>query len=200
MHSPNPMGLSPHWGHTHIIPSMCPYPHLNHLLPTQHMLHNNVIGAPRGLHGLSNPVMSGIGSFHPNGVSPSFSGIHGLNTNSLTDSKESSSEWFADLCLRIVSFLFLFFLRRIVQFYEKLSYQSDFFDFQLRIERCSIEHCFFLRQLYSYTHYLFKIIYPTRYFAIDTSTVIRPPALLCITYFSCLSIVHPIYSDINVMH
>jgi hypothetical protein len=91
MHSPNPMGLSPHWGHTHIIPSMCPYPHLNHLLPTQHMLHNNVIGAPRGLHGLSNPVMSG--SFHPNGVSPNFSGIHGLNANSLTDSKESSGEY-----------------------------------------------------------------------------------------------------------
>ncbi|XP_026826107.1 protein bicaudal C isoform X2 [Ooceraea biroi] len=91
MHSPNPMGLSPHWGHTHIIPSMCPYPHLNHLLPTQHMLHNNVIGAPHGLHGLSNPVMSGIGSFHPNSVSPNFSGIHGLNTNSLTDSKESST-------------------------------------------------------------------------------------------------------------
>ncbi|XP_067215196.1 protein bicaudal C isoform X2 [Linepithema humile] len=96
-HSPNSMGLSSPWSHlTHYIPSMCayPYPHLNHLLTTQHMLHNNVMGSSHGPHGLSNHVMPpGLGPFHSNGVSTSFSGIHGLSANSLTDSKEGSSAY-----------------------------------------------------------------------------------------------------------
>lgn len=94
-HSPNPMGLSPHWGLPHL-PSVFsplgthhpyPYTHLNHLLTTQHMLHNNMMPHP---HGMSNHVMPGLGPFHHN-ASTNFPGIHGLSTNSLTDSKEGSS-------------------------------------------------------------------------------------------------------------
>ncbi|GAB1866886.1 Protein bicaudal C like protein 1-B [Camponotus japonicus] len=93
-HSPNSMGLSSHWGlAAHYIPSMCaysPYPHLNHLLTTQHMLHNNIMGTS---HGLSNHVLPpGIGTYHSNSVSSNFSNIHGLNAN-LTDSKEGSSAY-----------------------------------------------------------------------------------------------------------
>ncbi|XP_025156044.1 protein bicaudal C homolog 1 isoform X4 [Harpegnathos saltator] len=96
-HSPNPMGLSPHWGLPHL-PSVFsplgthhpyPYTHLNHLLTTQHMLHNNMMPHP---HGMSNHVMSGLGPFHHN-ASTNFPGIHGLNTNSMTDSKEGSSAY-----------------------------------------------------------------------------------------------------------
>lgn len=93
-HSPNSMGLSSHWGLAHYIPSMCaysPYPHLNHLLTTQHMLHNNIMGTSHGPHGLTNHVIPpGIGTYHSNGVSTNFSNIHGLNAN-LTDSKEGNS-------------------------------------------------------------------------------------------------------------
>ncbi|XP_032666735.1 protein bicaudal C isoform X1 [Odontomachus brunneus] len=96
-HSPNPMGLSPHWGLPHL-PSVFsplgthhpyPYTHLNHLLTTQHMLHNNMMPHP---HGMSNHVMPGLGPFHHN-ASANFPGIHGLSTNSLTDSKEGSSAY-----------------------------------------------------------------------------------------------------------
>jgi len=115
-HSPNSLGLSSHWGLTHhYIPSMCPYPysHLNHLLTTQHMLHNNIMGTSHGPHGLSNHVMPpGIGTFHHNNVPTNFSGIHGLNTNSLMDSKDGSSGEFPELFLFIYStriFTFQFF-------------------------------------------------------------------------------------------
>ncbi|CAL1677046.1 unnamed protein product [Lasius platythorax] len=95
-HSPNSMGLSSHWGLAHYIPSMCaysPYPHLNHLLTTQHMLHNNIMGTSHGPHGLTNHVIPpGIGTYHSNGVSTNFSNIHGLNAN-LTDSKEGNSAY-----------------------------------------------------------------------------------------------------------
>ncbi|XP_036142440.1 protein bicaudal C homolog 1-B isoform X2 [Monomorium pharaonis] len=96
-HSPNSLGLSSHWGLAHhYIPSMCPYPysHLNHLLTTQHMLHNNMMGASHGPPGLSNHVMPpGIGAFHPNNVPTNFSGIHGLNANSLMDNKDGNSAY-----------------------------------------------------------------------------------------------------------
>lgn len=99
-HSPNSLGLSSHWGLPHhYIPSMCPYPysHLNHLLTTQHMLHNNIMGTSHGLHGLSNHVMPpGIGAFH-NNVPANFSAIHGLNANSLMDNKDGSSGKWPDL-------------------------------------------------------------------------------------------------------
>lgn len=60
------------------------------------MLHNNMMGSSHGPHGLSNHVIPpGIGAFHPNNVSTNFSGIHGLNANSLMDSKDGNSgEWF----------------------------------------------------------------------------------------------------------
>ncbi|KAK9303802.1 hypothetical protein QLX08_004667 [Tetragonisca angustula] len=94
-HSPNSMSLSPHWSLSPI-PSMFspllhhtyPYPHLNHLLTTQHIMHNNPM-SPHP-HGLQNHGYTGIGQFHPNG-SAGFHNIHGLNGNSLTDSKESSA-------------------------------------------------------------------------------------------------------------
>ncbi|XP_076755982.1 protein bicaudal C isoform X2 [Xylocopa sonorina] len=95
-HSPNPMGLSPHWG-LPPIPSMFsplplhhsyPYPHLNHLLTTQHVMHNNAI--PPHSHGLQNHGFTGIGQLHPN-LPTGFHSIHGLNGNSLTDSKEGSA-------------------------------------------------------------------------------------------------------------
>jgi protein bicaudal C len=96
-HSPNSLGLSSHWGLPHhYIPSMCPYPysHLNHLLTTQHMLHNSIMGTSHGPHGLSNHVMPpGIGAFHHNNVPTNFSGIHGLNANSLMDNKDGSSAY-----------------------------------------------------------------------------------------------------------
>ncbi|KAG5329672.1 BIC1B protein, partial [Acromyrmex heyeri] len=99
-HSPNSLGLSPHWGLTHhYVSSLCPYPysHINHLLTTQHMLHNNIMGTSHGPHGLSNHVMPpgppGIGAFHHNNVPTNFSGIHGLNANSLMDSKDGGSAY-----------------------------------------------------------------------------------------------------------
>ncbi|KAL0133462.1 hypothetical protein PUN28_000894 [Cardiocondyla obscurior] len=96
-HSPNSLGLSSHWSLPHhYIPSMCPYPysHLNHMLTTQHMLHNNLMGTTHGSHGLPNHVIPpGIGTFHHNNVSSNFSGIHGLNANSLIDSKDGSSAY-----------------------------------------------------------------------------------------------------------
>ncbi|XP_011159927.1 protein bicaudal C homolog 1-B isoform X3 [Solenopsis invicta] len=95
-HSPNSLGLSSHWGLPHhYIPSMCPYPysHLNALLTTQHMMHNNIMGTSHGPHALSNHVMPpGIGAFHSN-VPTNFSGIHGLNANSLIDSKDGNSAY-----------------------------------------------------------------------------------------------------------
>ncbi|KAK1133499.1 hypothetical protein K0M31_011303 [Melipona bicolor] len=94
-HSPNSMSLSPHWSLSPI-PSMFspllhhtyPYPHLNHLLTTQHIMHNNPM-SPHP-HGLQNHGYTGIGPFHSNGPA-NFHNIHGLNGNSLTDSKESSA-------------------------------------------------------------------------------------------------------------
>ncbi|CAL7948010.1 unnamed protein product [Xylocopa violacea] len=99
-HSPNPLGLSPHWG-LPSIPSMFsplplhhsyPYPHLNHLLTTQHAMHNNAIPPPHHhhSHGLQNHAFTGIGQLHPN-LPTGFHSIHGLNGNSLTDSKEGSA-------------------------------------------------------------------------------------------------------------
>jgi len=99
-HSPNSLGLSSHWGLAHhYIPSMCPYPysHLNHLLTTQHMLHNNIMGTSHGPHGLSNVMPPGIGAFHHNNVPTNFSGIHGLNANLMDNKDGSSGEWFQDL-------------------------------------------------------------------------------------------------------
>ncbi|XP_011695731.1 PREDICTED: protein bicaudal C isoform X1 [Wasmannia auropunctata] len=96
-HSPNSLGLSSHWSLAHhYIPSMCPYPysHLNHLLTTQHMLHNNMMGTSHGPHGLSNHVLPpGIGAFHHNNVPTNFSGLHGLNANSMMDTKDGSSAY-----------------------------------------------------------------------------------------------------------
>ncbi|KOX80042.1 Protein bicaudal C like protein 1-B [Melipona quadrifasciata] len=94
-HSPNSMSLSPHWSLSPI-PSMFspllhhtyPYPHLNHLLTTQHIMHNNPM-SPHP-HGLQNHGYTGIGQFHSNGPA-NIHNIHGLNGNSLTDSKESSA-------------------------------------------------------------------------------------------------------------
>ncbi|XP_017757341.1 PREDICTED: protein bicaudal C homolog 1-B-like [Eufriesea mexicana] len=95
-HSPNPMGLSPHWG-LPPIPSMFsplplhhsyPYPHLNHLLTTQHVMHNNAM--PPHSHGLQNHAFTGIGQLNSN-VPAGFHSIHGLNGNSLADSKEGSA-------------------------------------------------------------------------------------------------------------
>ncbi|XP_076626288.1 protein bicaudal C isoform X4 [Colletes latitarsis] len=97
-HSPNPMGLSPHWG-LPSIPSMFsplplhhtyPYPHLNHLLTTQHVMHNNAMS--HHPHGMQNHAYAGIGQLHSNVPSAaSFHSIHGLNGGSLADSKESSA-------------------------------------------------------------------------------------------------------------
>ena len=94
-HSPNPMGLSPHWG-LPSIPSMFsplplhhtyPYPHLNHLLTTQHMMHNNAM--PPHAHGLQNHGFAGIGQLHSS-MPAGFHSIHGMNGGSL-DSKEGSA-------------------------------------------------------------------------------------------------------------
>ncbi|CAK9810474.1 Protein bicaudal C homolog 1-B [Anthophora plagiata] len=99
-HSPNPMGLSPHWGLPPPLPSMFsplplhhsyPYPHLNHLLTTQHMIHNNNAMPPHS-HGLQNHAFTtGIGQLHSNMPAAGFHGIHGLNGSLLTDSKEGSA-------------------------------------------------------------------------------------------------------------
>ncbi|XP_054008180.1 protein bicaudal C isoform X3 [Hylaeus anthracinus] len=96
-HSPNPMGLSPHWG-LPSIPSMFsplqlhhtyPYPHLNHLLTTQHVMHNKAM--PSHAHGLQNHAFPGIGQLHSNVPRVAgFHSIHGLNGN-LPDSKECSA-------------------------------------------------------------------------------------------------------------
>lgn len=149
-HSPNSLGLSSHWGLTHhYIPSMCPYPysHLNHLLTTQHMLHNNLIGTSHGPHGLSNHVMPpGMGTFHHNNVPTNFSGIHGLSTNSLMDSKDGSSgEWFPDLfytnfyasifiyeyllnTLIVTSFLYYFHKRKFIRWRKTPNVRVILFD------------------------------------------------------------------------
>ncbi|XP_043676890.1 protein bicaudal C isoform X2 [Vespula pensylvanica] len=93
-HSPNPMGLSPHWS-LPPIPSMFsslpihhpyPYGHLNHLLTTQHMMHSNMMAHS---HGLSNHILNDIGQIHPT-LSTGLHGIHGM-ANSLSDSKEGSA-------------------------------------------------------------------------------------------------------------
>ncbi|CAK9812949.1 Protein bicaudal C homolog 1-B [Anthophora quadrimaculata] len=100
-HSPNPMGLSPHWGLPPPLPSMFsplplhhsyPYPHLNHLLTTQHMIHNNNAMPPHS-HGLQNHAFTttGIGQLHSNMPAAGFHSIHGLNGSLLTDSKEGSA-------------------------------------------------------------------------------------------------------------
>ncbi|XP_076386979.1 protein bicaudal C isoform X2 [Megachile rotundata] len=95
-HSPNPMGLSPHWGLS-TIPSMFssiplhhayPYPHLNHLLTTQHVLYNNAM--PTHSHGSTNHGFTGMGQLRSNS-SAGFHGIHGPNGSSLPDSKEGST-------------------------------------------------------------------------------------------------------------
>ncbi|XP_017885283.1 protein bicaudal C homolog 1 isoform X2 [Ceratina calcarata] len=95
-HSPNPMGLSPHWA-LPPMPSMFsplplhhsfPYPHLNHLLTTQHMMHNTPM--PPHSHGLQNHGFTGISQLHPN-LTTGGHNTHGLNGNSLPDSKESSA-------------------------------------------------------------------------------------------------------------
>lgn len=97
-HSPNPMGLSPHWG----LPSLSsmfsplplhhsyPYPHLNHLLTTQHVMHNNPAMPPH-THGLQNHAFSGIGQLHANMSATGLHGIHGLNGSPLADRKEGSA-------------------------------------------------------------------------------------------------------------
>ncbi|XP_043578270.1 protein bicaudal C homolog 1-B isoform X2 [Bombus pyrosoma] len=96
-HSPNPMALSPHWGHLPPLPSIFsplplhhsyPYPHLNHLLTTQHVMHNNAM--PPHSHGLQNHGFAGIGQLHSNGP-VGFHSTHGLNGNSLVESKEGSA-------------------------------------------------------------------------------------------------------------
>ncbi|KAG7197816.1 hypothetical protein KM043_001630 [Ampulex compressa] len=102
-HSPNPMGISAHWALPPSMPSVFsplpalsalpplahpyPYTHINHLLTTQHMLHNSAMGHS---HGLQNHGFAGIGQMHSN-VSTGFRGIHGLNAGTLADSKESSA-------------------------------------------------------------------------------------------------------------
>ncbi|XP_031849629.1 protein bicaudal C isoform X2 [Nomia melanderi] len=96
-HSPSPMGLSPHWG----LPSISsmfsplqlhhhsyPYAHLNHLLTTQHVMHNNTI--PPHSQGLQNHGFNGVGQLHAN-LSTGFHGFHGLNSSSLSDRKERSA-------------------------------------------------------------------------------------------------------------
>jgi len=111
-HSPNSLGLSSHWGLAHhYIPSMCPYPysHLNHLLTTQHMLHNNIMGTSHGHHGLSNVMPPGIGAFHHNNVPTNFSGIHGLNANLMDNKDGSSGEWFPRFILRVNFYTSIFF-------------------------------------------------------------------------------------------
>ncbi|XP_029155698.1 protein bicaudal C homolog 1-B isoform X2 [Nylanderia fulva] len=94
-HSPNSMAGLSHWNiASHYMP-MCPYPypHLNHLLTAQHMLHNNIMGTSHGAHGLTNHMISpAVRAYHSNGVSTNFSNIHGLNAN-LTDNKEGSSAY-----------------------------------------------------------------------------------------------------------
>ncbi|XP_031775730.1 protein bicaudal C homolog 1-B isoform X3 [Apis florea] len=96
-HSPSPLGLSPHWGLPPIPSMFSPLPlhhtytyqqHLNHLLTTQHVMHNNAI--PPHTHAQQNHGFSGIAQLHSN-VPPGFHSIHGLNGNSLTDSKEGSA-------------------------------------------------------------------------------------------------------------
>nr|XP_033321637.1 protein bicaudal C homolog 1 isoform X3 [Megalopta genalis] len=97
-HSPNPMGLSPHWG----LPSLSsmfsplqlhhtyPYPHLNHLLTTQHVMHNNPAMPPH-THGLQNHAYPGIGPLHANMSAAGLHGIHGLNGSPLAERKEGSA-------------------------------------------------------------------------------------------------------------
>lgn len=96
-HSPNPMGLSPRWGLPSIAPSMFsplplhhsyPYPHLNHLLTTQHMIHGNAL--PPHAHGLQTHNCSGIGQPYSS-PSAGIHSIHGMNGGSLADSKEGSA-------------------------------------------------------------------------------------------------------------
>lgn len=72
-----------------------PYPHLNHLLTTQHVMHNNAM--PPHAHGLQNHGFAGIGQLHSN-VPAGFHSIHGMNGGSLADSKEGSG---TSLALRI---------------------------------------------------------------------------------------------------
>ncbi|XP_078045198.1 protein bicaudal C isoform X3 [Augochlora pura] len=97
-HSPSPMGLSPHWG----LPSLSsmfsplplhhtyPYPHLNHLLTTQHVMHNNPAMPPH-THGLQNHAFPGIGQLHANMSAAGLHGIHGLNGSPLAERKEGSA-------------------------------------------------------------------------------------------------------------
>lgn len=97
-HSPNAMGLSPHWGLSSLssmfsplpLHHAYPYPHLNHLLTTQHVMHNNSTMPPH-THGLQNHAYSGIGQLHANMTAGGLHGVHGLNGNSLADRKESSA-------------------------------------------------------------------------------------------------------------
>ncbi|XP_076654317.1 protein bicaudal C isoform X4 [Halictus rubicundus] len=97
-HSPSPMGLSPHWGLSSLssmfsplpLHHAYPYPHLNHLLTTQHVMHNNSTMPPH-THGLQNHAYSGIGQMHANMSVAGLHGMHGLNGSSLADRKEGSA-------------------------------------------------------------------------------------------------------------
>ncbi|XP_015596865.1 protein bicaudal C isoform X1 [Cephus cinctus] len=94
--SPNPMGMSPHWGMT-AVPSMFSplpvhhhgpfsYPHLNHMLSTQQMMHNNLMGHPQGAW---NQTLSGLGQSQTR-PSSGYHSMNSLNSSSLTNNKDGS--------------------------------------------------------------------------------------------------------------
>ncbi|XP_046492810.1 protein bicaudal C isoform X1 [Neodiprion pinetum] len=111
-HSPNPMGLSPHWGlpqlapmfstlpsHHHHHHTSFPYPNFNHLLAQHHLMHSgannlgphhhNMTSAANsmnhGIHNLGNSMGNGLGT------SMNSSGYHTLNNSSLVDHKDGSA-------------------------------------------------------------------------------------------------------------
>lgn len=98
--SPSSMGLSSHWQmpsipsmmsslplHHHHHHSGYSYPQLNHLLTTQHLMHNSLLA-----HGLGGNAIPGIGQIHPSANS-AFQALNNLYSSSLGDSKDSSGEW-----------------------------------------------------------------------------------------------------------
>ncbi|XP_066595085.1 protein bicaudal C homolog 1-like isoform X2 [Prorops nasuta] len=95
-HSPTPLGLSPHWGFTPIPSIFSPlsmhhsaypsYSHLNQLLTTQQLMHNNLMSQNHSMS--SNHSGNSLGQMNQN-FTNSFPGIAGLKN--LPDSKDSSA-------------------------------------------------------------------------------------------------------------
>ncbi|XP_046753461.1 protein bicaudal C isoform X2 [Diprion similis] len=114
-HSPNPVGLSPHWGLPQLAPMFStlpphhhhhtsfPYPNLNHLLAQHNLMHsgaNNLGPHHHNMTSAANSVNHGIHNFGSSmgnsvgnslGTSMNTSGYHTLNNSSLVDHKDGSA-------------------------------------------------------------------------------------------------------------